>query len=929
MTRSNDARETRDVPPERSWMDLALAAYVEPLARGRAVLFVGDPQSPAAGRLGEVAARLEVVASSSRQRPSRAGRGTLRSHAESGEWDLVWLGDAANVVGDASQLREIAEALSSRGAAIFGLDGDVASYEAGYQSLRGHFEHVRMLGQAPFAGQSIVDFAGAQRDPGLSFDGSLVGDAGSAPHRFVAVCSARAVSLEPHTIVQTPIEQSASSSEARRDLDAARARLEHSERRLEQAQREIARSGQKLDELRHELARAQAGLAEAVQRAEAEGARAAELAARLETAEGALRAAERELAEVAASEDAAAEMVELERALHECAKENVALREELSRRAVLVRDILETRAPAAASTPTPLSADVEAELASLREALVAAQRRAVDAEAARAAAVFARDEAVEAEARARSALQNDVAQHAREAGRARGLLSRVAELEELRGLLEARIELLHSDLRDARQQIREAQREAELARERYELAVATARAMERGEASAASAERGPTPSSDERLRAELTAAEQALADARQEAARLRTELELLASQGARERAETTGRVAELEATLAAERAAFEGRVEAVARAEAARVEGLEGEVSGLRWLVADLEAARAALATRPLPPDTHRDLEAAQGQLERLKEAHQAEVALRQMTLARADAETARAIELSQRVLALDALVARLQSALVQETDRAATARQALRAVEQRLAEAVAARDALEAMQVVRLGEERKQTEALEARLARSEASLALARDVQEVLRAAVTEARALLADASARLPAGSPGVGGTDPTMRDRVEEMRRAIEDRDLLLRSLTAQLQDRDDRIRGLEQTLRGQARGAGDADTLRASVAERDERIARLRAELDEARATLARLEAGQGSQRERDAELRRLQGALADREAKLTALEARAMAAERDHREMRDTFAAARARLEALLGDTRGRADTGEHVAELVRLLRRF
>jgi hypothetical protein len=72
-------------------------------------------------------------------------------------------------------------------------------------------------------------------------------------------------------------------------------------------------------------------------------------------------------------------------------------------------------------------------------------------------------------------------------------------------------------------------------------------------------------------------------------------------------------------------------------------------------------------------------------------------------------------------------------------------------------------------------------------------------------------------------------------------------------------------------------------------------------------------------------------MRRLQGALADREAQLMALEGRAIAAERDHRDMRDTFAAARARLEALLGDTRVRTgtDTGEHVAELVRLLRRF
>ena len=267
MTRPerDDAREIRDGQPERGWpergwMDLALAAYVDPLARGRTVLFVGEPQSAAATRLGEVAGRLEVVPTGTRQRPSRSGRGTLRSHAESAEWDLVWITDAAAIVGDAAQLREVAEALSPRGVAVLAVDAD-ADYEELYRGLRAQFEHVRMLGQAPFVGQAVVDFAGAQRDPSLSFDGSIVGEQGMQPARYVGLCGARPVSLDPHAIVQLPADESASAGEARRDLDAARARLEHSERRLEQAQREIARSGQKLDELRHELARVQGGLA--------------------------------------------------------------------------------------------------------------------------------------------------------------------------------------------------------------------------------------------------------------------------------------------------------------------------------------------------------------------------------------------------------------------------------------------------------------------------------------------------------------------------------------------------------------------------------------------------------------------------------------------------------------------------------------------
>ncbi|MBN8616433.1 MAG: hypothetical protein J0L92_37955, partial [Deltaproteobacteria bacterium] len=96
---------------------------------------------------------------------------------------------------------------------------------------------------------------------------------------------------------------------------------------------------------------------------------------------------------------------------------------------------------------------------------------------------------------------------------------------------------------------------------------------------------------------------------------------------------------------------------------------------------------------------------------------------------------------------------------------------------------------------------------------------------------------------------------------------------------------------------------------------------------------EARASQARLETASGSTREREAELRRLQGAIADRDAQLMALEGRAISAEQSAKEMRESFASARAALEQLLRDTRvsgsTTGDLGDHVAELMRLLRRF
>ena len=114
-------------------------------------------------------------------------------------------------------------------------------------------------------------------------------------------------------------------------------------------------------------------------------------------------------------------------------------------------------------------------------------------------------------------------------------------------------------------------------------------------------------------------------------------------------------------------------------------------------------------------------------------------------------------------------------------------------------------------------------------------------------------------------------------------------------------------------------------------LDATVAER---IGRLRGELEEVRTAHAKLESASGAAKEREAELRRLQGAIADRDAQLMALEGRAVAAERDQRDMRDAFAAARVHLEAVLRDPRVRSgsaggELGEHVGELLRLLRRF
>jgi predicted RNase H-like nuclease (RuvC/YqgF family) len=153
--------------------------------------------------------------------------------------------------------------------------------------------------------------------------------------------------------------------------------------------------------------------------------------------------------------------------------------------------------------------------------------------------------------------------------------------------------------------------------------------------------------------------------------------------------------------------------------------------------------------------------------------------------------------------------------------------------------------------------------------------------------------------------------------------------VEARDLMLRSLTAQLEERDDRIRALERMMRGDG-GRDEAGGDRARLLEADERIARLSSELAEERRARERLESTSALV-SREAELRRLEQMVGDRDAQLMLLEGRVEGAAREERSLRDAFAQARAELESMLGDLGNQrsAQAAERAAELLRALRRF
>ena len=76
-------------------------------------------------------------------------------------------------------------------------------YYALYDAVKSEFEHVRMLGQAPFVGYVIADFA-PEGTPEPSLDTAFLPGGAEEPELFIAVASQKPVELEAFAVVQLP-----------------------------------------------------------------------------------------------------------------------------------------------------------------------------------------------------------------------------------------------------------------------------------------------------------------------------------------------------------------------------------------------------------------------------------------------------------------------------------------------------------------------------------------------------------------------------------------------------------------------------------------------------------------------------------------------------------------------------------------------------
>jgi SAM-dependent methyltransferase len=211
---------------------IVLASYAEPVLDGRRAIIFGDSTSPLAEEaLGRGARSVHVCD----QDAARAGESAARNRSR--QISIVPLGDAdvavrqgafdVAIVEDLSEasdatalLKQVRRALSPRGVAFIaspnpdvkgplvprtrgGRAGPALGYYELYDKVAAEFQDVRMLGQTPFVGYAIVDFA-PRHELDVEVDSEFLPAGAEEPEWFIAVAAREPVELGAFSIVQLP-----------------------------------------------------------------------------------------------------------------------------------------------------------------------------------------------------------------------------------------------------------------------------------------------------------------------------------------------------------------------------------------------------------------------------------------------------------------------------------------------------------------------------------------------------------------------------------------------------------------------------------------------------------------------------------------------------------------------------------------------------
>ncbi|RLB65758.1 MAG: hypothetical protein DRI90_01150 [Deltaproteobacteria bacterium] len=247
-----------------------IGAFGQPLLAGRRVAVLGDcttglPEAVAKASGRRVHAydpdRERAAASLARSRGRRGARVSTALlddslDARDGVFDAVLIADLAELQDIDEPVRLAHSLLSPRGLLLLAsknpdsLPPEASEQQTAigyydlYDRLSAVFDHVRMLGQAPFVGYTVAEFA-AEGDPGVTIDTSLASRS-EEPTHFVVVASDREVELDPYILLQVPADTGRSwlwpAARPERDEEAAAT--------LAQAQRERSALSTELDGLR-------------------------------------------------------------------------------------------------------------------------------------------------------------------------------------------------------------------------------------------------------------------------------------------------------------------------------------------------------------------------------------------------------------------------------------------------------------------------------------------------------------------------------------------------------------------------------------------------------------------------------------------------------------------------------------------------------
>lgn len=288
----------------------ALVAYAEPHVDGRRVLVLGDATSGLPEQLLERGARLihvydpdparvaEAATRNTERRVSLAPLSEGGLAAREGAFDCAIVEDLSSLPHRASALRALRRALGPRGVALIAAPNPDAErrliagsrgsedldYYGLYDAVAAELDHVRMLGQTPFVGYAIVDFA-PEGEPEPSFDNAFVPGGAEEPEQYIALASTSEVRLEDMTIVQLPLAHVALSGADDAARSAARAAEKRAQKRIAQLEADLKRTRQAdgdAERLRSELDRKDSWIRELESRAATADSRADDAESELE-----------------------------------------------------------------------------------------------------------------------------------------------------------------------------------------------------------------------------------------------------------------------------------------------------------------------------------------------------------------------------------------------------------------------------------------------------------------------------------------------------------------------------------------------------------------------------------------------------------------------------------------------------------------------